>query len=322
MANVYTSTAADSLGTDLIQPALDLHINYQLRSQPLFRALSDKRPVDQPFPGATITFQFWADLPDVTAELSETVDPDTIGVPSTTSVSVTLKEYGATILATRKLRLLAITDVDSGIADLMSWHMRDQIDKLVEPILRAGTNVVRLNNAVLKSNLKTGGAGTTGAVKATDLFNSAVGRFASAKLRGLKVVPRQGSLYACFAHPDCLHDLRAETGEAGWRVPHNFSAPENIWMANVGVYEGNYYIESSRIHSATDGDTSARVYRNYFLGKEALAEAIGEEVSLRKGPTVDKLGRFETWGWYGMLGWARFREDSLLRAEVSSSIAS
>lgn len=321
MSNVYTSTDSGSLGTSLIQTALDKHVNYLLRAQPWFRGLADKRPVDQSFPGSTVVFQFWNEIPDVTAELSETVDPDAVGVPSTTSVTVTLKEYGATILATRKLQLMAITDIDGGLSDLLAWHMRDQIDKLVEPILRAGTHVIRLNNAVLKSDLISGGAGTTGAVKATDVLASKVGRLAVAKFRTNKVVPRQGELYAAFVHPDCAHDLKAEVGNGSWRTPHEFSGAESIWQSNIGVYEGAYYIESPRIHSATDGDTSARVYRNYFLGKEALAEAVAEEPNIKQGPITDKLGRFTPWGWYGLLGWSRFREDSLIRAEVSSSIA-
>lgn len=321
MSNVYTSTDSGSLGTSLLQTALDKHVNYLLRAQPMFRQLADKRPVDQSFPGTSVVFQFWNEIPDVTAELSETVDPDAVGVPSTSSVTVTLKEYGATILATRKLQLMAITDVDTGIADLLAWHMRDQIDKLVEPILRAGTHVIRRNSAALKSDMIAAGAGTTGAVASTDTLTSSVGRLATAKMRGNKVVPRQGELYACFVHPDCAHDLRAETGNASWRTPHEYSGAESLWNANVGVYEGAYYIETPRIYNTTDGATSARVYRNYFLGKEALAEAIGEEVSIKQGPITDKLGRFTPWGWYGLLGWSLYRQDSLVRAEVSSSIA-
>lgn len=321
MSNVYTSTDSGSLGTSLSQSALDLYVRYKLRSQPWFRGIADTRPVDQTFPSTSVTFQFWNEIPDVNAELSETVDPDAVGVPSTTSLTVTLKEYGTVIMNTRLLQLTAITDVNAGMADLLSYHMRNAIDGLVEPVMSGGTHVIRRNNAVMKSDLLTGGAGTVGAVKSTDIFTSAVSRLAVAKLRGNKVVPRQGELYGCFLHPDVSHDLKAETGDAGWRVPHNFSGSESIWTSNIGVYEGLYYIESPRCKTALDGESSAKVYRSYFIGKECLAEAVGEEFSIRPGPVTDKLGRFYPMGWYGLAGWARFREDALIRGETSSSIA-
>ncbi|MEU8317093.1 N4-gp56 family major capsid protein [Nonomuraea sp. NPDC048881] len=321
MANAYTWSDASSLGTSLVQTALDKYVRYQLRSEPIFRAMADTRAVDQTFPSASIVFQFWNDITDNVAELSETEDPDAIAVPSTTSITVTLKEYGATILYTRRLQLIAITDVTGGLADQISWHMRDQLDKLVAPVLTGGTHVVRVNGGVLKSDLKTGGAGTTGAVASGDVFTSEIPRFAVAKLRGLKVLPRQGELYATWIHPDVSHDLRKETGSAGWRDPHNFSGPESIWSGMIGQYEGAYYIESPRMPVATDGASSAKVYRSLVMGREALAEAVAEEPSVRQGPTTDKLGRFTPLGWYGMLGWNRFREDALIRVETSSSIA-
>jgi len=321
LSNSYASTGVSSLGTSLVQPALDKYVNYLLRAQPMFRALADKKVVDQSFPGTSVMFQFWTEIPDANPLLSETVDPDALAVPSTTNVTVTLNEYGNTILATRKLQLMAITDVDTGLADLIAWHMRDQIDKIVAPILAGGTHVIRVNGGAIKSDMISGGAGTTGAVTSTDIFSSKIPRLAVAKMRGNKVMPRQGELYAAFVHPDCSHDLRAETGSAAWRDPHNFSGAESVWTGNIGVYEGAYYIETPRIVTANDGGTSAKVYRNLFLGREALAEAVAEEFSIRQGPVVDKLGRFTPLGYYGVAGWARFREDALVRAEVSSSIA-
>lgn len=322
MANEYISTDPSSLGTSLIQTALDKHVNYLLRAQPFFRALADKKVVDQTYPGTSVVFQFWNEIPDSVAELSETVDPDTMSVPSTTSLTVVLKEYGASILATRKLQLMAITDVDSGLSDLLAWHMRDQIDKLVEPVLRGGTHVIRVNAGVVKSDLISGGAGATNAIAATtDIMKSDIGRLAVAKFRGNKVVPRQGSLYAGWIAPDVAYDLKRETGDIGWRTPHNFSGAEKIWTNEVGVYEGIFYIETPRIATANVGSGSQKVYYNYFMGQEALAEAVAEEPNIKQGPITDKLGRFTPWGWYGLLGWSRFREDSLIRAEVTSTIA-
>ncbi len=54
--------------------------------------------------------------------------------------------------------------------------------------------------------------------------------------------------------------------------------------------------------------------------QQALAEAVAEEPHVVAGPVTDKLMRFRPLGWYGMLGFARYREASLYRIESSSSI--
>jgi len=62
------------------------------------------------------------------------------------------------------------------------------------------------------------------------------------------------------------------------------------------------------------------VFNTYFAGQQALAEAIAEEPHVVIGPVVDKLMRHRPLGWYGVLGFARYREEALYRVETSSSI--
>jgi N4-gp56 family major capsid protein len=63
-----------------------------------------------------------------------------------------------------------------------------------------------------------------------------------------------------------------------------------------------------------------RVFNTYFAGQQALAEAVAEEPHVVIGPVVDKLMRHRPLGWYGVLGFARYREEALYRVETSSSI--
>jgi N4-gp56 family major capsid protein len=63
-----------------------------------------------------------------------------------------------------------------------------------------------------------------------------------------------------------------------------------------------------------------RVFNTYFAGQQALAEAVAEEPHVVIGPVVDKLMRHRPLGWYGVLGFSRYREESLYRVETSSSI--
>ena len=63
-----------------------------------------------------------------------------------------------------------------------------------------------------------------------------------------------------------------------------------------------------------------KVFNTYFAGQQALAEATAEEPHVVIGPVVDKLMRHRPLGWYGVLGFARYREEALYRVETSSSI--
>jgi N4-gp56 family major capsid protein len=63
------------------------------------------------------------------------------------------------------------------------------------------------------------------------------------------------------------------------------------------------------------------VYRTILAGKQALAEAVAQEPSVVVGPVVDKLMRFRPIGWYGVLGFSRYREQALYRIETGSSIS-
>ena len=64
-----------------------------------------------------------------------------------------------------------------------------------------------------------------------------------------------------------------------------------------------------------------RVYSTILCGKQALAEAVAVEPNVVIGPVTDSLMRFRPIGWYGVLGFSRYREESLYRIESGSSIA-
>jgi N4-gp56 family major capsid protein len=176
--------------------------------------------------------------------------------------------------------------------------------------LRGGTNV-----------LFGGDATATNEIVAADTISSAMIRKAVAKLRAGKAVARKGSLYWCGIHPEVSHDLRSETGSVGWLLPNQYGATQDrIWAGEIGQYEGAYFIESPRLYNATDGASSARCFRTIIAGQQAMAEAVAEEPHVVIGPVVDKLMRHRPMGWYGVLGFTRYREEALYRLESSSSI--
>lgn len=318
MADAFTDiTSGTSLGAELVQTAYDLFVEFALRSQPQYRQVVDKRPVDQAMPGSSVVFNLYQDLSPSTTALTETVDPDAVAIPETDPITVTLNEYGNAALVTRKLRLQSLSDVDPGIADIIAFNMLDSLDVLVRDEALTGTNAVRVNGGNVLIN-----SGTTGAVTSTDIFESAVGRTAVAMLRNQKVLPRLDNLYVGYMNPDVSYDLRSETGtgQATWRTPHEYSAAGNIWGGVVGEYEGIMWVETPRTFSAADGDTGTTVQRTLIFGRQAIAEAVAEEPHVLIGPVTDKLMRFRPIGWYGLLGWNVYRDEAIVRAETATSI--
>lgn len=319
--NGYTDTDTSTLGNYLVQTAYDRYVEFALRAVPLLRDVADKKPVQQAMPGSSVVFQIYTDLAAAKTPLSEDTDPSPVALGNTTTVSVTLNEYGNASLVTRKLELFSLSDVDPAIADIIAFNMADSLDQVVMDVLKGTTNIIAEVGGALKSSY----AGTftnVNTVTGTDTFKSRDIRMAVAKLRANKVVPRSGEFYWCGIHPEVSHDLRAETGEGGWRQAHayNESGAGQMWPGAIGTYEGAMFVESPRLYNATDGASSARVFRTLVAGKQALAEAVAEEPHVVFGPIVDKLMRFRPIGWYGVAGWSLYRQAALAQILTSSSI--
>jgi len=317
MANQYTGTGSGTLGgtagsAGVVQVAYDLLLEKALRSEPLLRSVADKTPARQSFPGQVVNLQKYVDLAPNTTPLTETVDPDAVAIPTPTLVSITLQELGQAVLKTRLLNLTSMTDVDPAVADMIAFNAVDSIDTAAGTVLRGGSNVIY------------GGTRTsTATVTATDTITSANLRKAVTKLKAGKSAARKDGLYWVGIHPEVSHDLRSETGSAGWLLPNQYGAAQDrIWKGEIGTYEGAFYVESPRMYNATDGASSARVYRTIVAGKQALAEAVAQEPHIEIGNMTDKLNRFRPIGWYAVIGWSIFRQEALYRIETGSSVAS
>ena len=309
MANAYTDTTAMS---NLVKAAYDRYVEFALRSQPLFRNLADKRPVQQAMPGSSVVFSLYQDMAAATSTLTEATDPDAVAVANTTNVTVTLNEYGNVVLETKKLGEFAFSDVDPAIANLVAYNMADSIDRVVVNTLIGGTNVYYGGDAT-----------ATNEIVAADVVTGALIRKSVSKMRAGNSVPREGMLYAAYMHPEVAYDLRAETGALSFEDIRKYTDPNvgNVLNSTTGVYGGAYVVETPRAYTATDGTASAKVYRTIIAGQQALAEATAVEPGIVQGPIVDKLMRARPLGWYSLQGWAIYRQGSLYRLETSSSIA-
>jgi N4-gp56 family major capsid protein len=310
-----TGTFTPSNGAGLVQKAYDRLVEFELRATPLLRSVADKKPARQAMPGSSIALQIYNDMAKATSVLSEEVDPSAVALGTPDIVTITLNEYGNATLVSKKLGLLSLADVDPAVANIIAFNMADSIDDLAQTALLTGTNVIRGTTAAGST------AAATANITAAHTLRAADVRKAIAKLRSNKANGRKGSLYWCGIHPEVSHDLRAETGAASWRNPHEYQSNDAIWAGEIGQFEGAYFIESPRLYTATDGASSAKVYRTFIAGQQALAEAVAEEPHVVIGPVVDRLMRQRPIGWYGVLGHAIYRNEALYRIETGSSIA-
>ena len=136
-----TNTGASSLGgtsgsAGLVQAAYDRLLEFALRSEPLIRSVSDKTPARQSIPGSTVVLQRYVDLAANTTALTETTDPDAVAMSTPTNVSITLNEYGNSVLVTRALELFSLADVDPAIANIIAFNLADSIDSIAMTTLR------------------------------------------------------------------------------------------------------------------------------------------------------------------------------------------
>ena len=298
-----TGTAAIS---NLVQTAYDQYVRMALRSIPVMRALADVKPVQQAMPGSSVVFSIYSDLAQATSTLTESLDVSSIALGNPNQVTVTLQEYGSAVTTTKKLNLTSFNDVDAALADIIAYNAADSIDSVVASVLTGGTNVVYAGTA-------TSTAGITASQKITvqDI------REAVTELRTGKALPRIGELYAGYLHPRQTADLRAETGTGGFQELTKYVDRTPFVAGAVGVIEGAFIVETPRVPYATNGTTN--VYKAVIAGREALAEAQGQDISTIIGPQIDALRRYHTIGWYYFGGWSLLRQAAIYRVESAAT---
>jgi N4-gp56 family major capsid protein len=302
-----TGTSAIS---NLVQTAYDQYVRMALRSIPVMRSLADVKPVQQAMPGSSVVFSIYSDLAQATSTLTETTDVSSIALGNPNQVTVTLNEYGSAVTTTKKLNLTSFNDVDSALADIIAYNAADSIDAVVAAVLTGGSNVIYAGTAT-----------TTNTITSSMTISTSDIRQAVVELRTNKALPRIGELYAAYLHPRQSADLRAESGTGGFQELTKYVERTPFTAGAVGVLEGAFIVETPRVPFAANTQSPAvNVYKAVVAGREALAEAMGQNISTVIGPEIDALRRFRTIGWYYMGGFARLREAALYRIESASSI--
>ena len=288
---------------------------FALRSQPLFEMVCDVKTTNQSHAGASVKFTKYSDLSQATSAISETSDigPATL---SDAQVTVTLAEYGNSVQTTAKARGTSFLNIDADAANIIGYNMGDSLDKIVHDIVTEGSNV-----------LYGGDATATGELAAGDIITAGLIRKAVANLRSDSAPAFDGNVYVGFIHPDVSFDLRAATAVTDV-IQHQIRQDgAGVRNGSIGTFGGVDFIETPRITLTADaGASNVDEYKTVIVGKQALAKAhsaaagFGADPSIVFGPVTDSLRRFNTVGWYHLVGYGRFREECIRRIETSSSI--
>ena len=306
-------TQASSVSSDTT--AFEQLAYFALRSQPMFEMVADVKSTNQSHPGSAVQFNIYNDLSQATSALTETSDVTAVALGDST-VTVTLAEYGNAVTTTAKLRGTSFLNVDADAANIIGYNMGNSIDKIVQGVLVGGTNVLYGGDATATNELAAG-----------DTITASLIRKSVANLRGDSAPTMDGGVYVGFIHPDVSFDLREDTAVTDIIQYQIRQDGAGVRMGSIGTFGGVDFIETPRIDLVADaGASNVDQYNTVICGKQALAKAhsrgagFGENPSVVFGPVTDSLRRFQTVGWYHLVGYSRFREASLQRIETSSSI--
>lgn len=305
MADINTTQGS----LDFSKAAYDRMAYFAYRPELYFDNVADVKPTAQSMPGASVQFTIVNDLAINTTPLSETTDVSAVAM-SDSVVSLTLQEYGNAVVTTAKLRGTSFLDIDPVAANVVGYNAGVSLDTLARAALDSGTNVMYgsglgATSAQTAVTTRAGvqAVGTQGVgSQPGNTISSLDIRVARARLRSQNV-PTFNGMYVGFIHPDLVADLQGETvGSSnlmGWRAPHVYAQPGEIWNGELGAFEGVRWIETPRApiyqgagytlsdtsaYTITTWDSTALIGSGTFTGD---APQVGAAVtSLSGGNTI------------------------------------
>ena len=129
MANPVASvTAVGQVSSDTA--AFEQLAYFALRSQPMFEMVADVKSTNQSHNGASVQFNIYNDLAQITSALTEGSDVTAVQLGDST-VTVTLAEYGNAVTTTAKLRGTSFLNVDADAANIIGYNMGNSIDYII-----------------------------------------------------------------------------------------------------------------------------------------------------------------------------------------------
>lgn len=263
-----------------------------LEAQPLFifRNFVELKQQLGVEPGKTIQFLKLANITKG-GQLSDEFTPMPRQTMSQSIVSITVKEWGNSVVVTRFAASASFRDLMADAAVLLGRDYANVVDDYLRDIFLGTANVQYA-----------GGGANDAAITSSDFFNTDEIKDAVEVLKTMNVQPvvRGGDqVYICVAHP---HQLRKLRDDANWINARAYVDPRDIYNGEVGRYENVVFIETTQMpQTAGVGGGGIDVYSAVMFGNRAVgyAETVPMQI-VQDG--VQDFGRFSSLGWYSIFG--------------------
>ena len=225
---------------------------------------------------------------------------------STAEIVIPVTEQANSIQVTEFLLRTSLLDVLGDSSKLLANNLASVLDGQFRDVVLASTNIIYGNEKANAAALVLGDGLTTGTVKD------------SVELLANNNAPKfQNDYYVCFASP---HQLRQLRDDGDWIEAHKYMGRRELYIGEVGMYEGVIFIETTQMPKLTSTELNARYgtahgfggFEASMFGENAYAWAVALPVELRDDGVVE-LGRKHTLGWYGIWGSDALEEKNIVR---------
>ena len=224
---------------------------------------------------------------------------------SNSRVNIPVDEYGNAIKISEKAIQLSMHNELEEASIALANDMAQVLDEELMETALSTTNT-----------LYGGGKTTAGSLVVGDAFTADTIKDAVEKL-GTNNAPKfEGAYYVCIAHP---HQLRQLRDDADWVDAHKYvdTGVGNIWMGEVGMYEGVRFIETTNvpandeIESQLKFGVSIKTWEAVIFGENSYAWAEALPVEMRTKGSGDDYGRMHGIAWYAIWGFGIIEEKNI-----------
>lgn len=301
----FNAAGATSTGTqlsDVIRTVYSAEMLYTAQPILRFDAIVTEKTELSASPGSTIQFTKYDPLTG-SSTLTEggTVSTDALG---TSTITVTVAEYGKAVSVTEMLMRTAFTDVMRDASTLLGRHYAKDYNSRVRDVLNGSSNVIYANDRADRS-----------ALTATDTFSVGLIREVVEELATNKVPKFGGDAYICYVHPHQAVQLR---NDPEWTAITQYANAGNFLNGEIGRLEDVRFIEttlclkvdtSGNIYSdGTDTtsdestfNSSLDTYKAFICGDHVVGHAQALPVEMRDNG-IEDFGRKRSLMWYTIDG--------------------
>lgn len=261
--------------------------------------------------GKSITFVKYGNL----AGGGALAESDTLVAQGMTAseIQITVTEQANAIELTEMLMRTSLLDVLGDSSKILANNLAVVLDTQFRDAVLSTTNVIYGS-----------GATSIATMTGSSVFDSRTIKDAVEVLAMNNTPKYEGEYYVCFAHPKQTRQLR---DDAAWQNTNQYMGRKNLYVGEVGMYEGVIFIETTQMPHLTNAQITTKYGAGYtpshgceavIFGENAFAWAVALDVELRDDG-VKELGRKHTIGWYGIWGTGLVDENNVVRVVTAAT---